>query len=299
MTSPVTTPATVPAQRPIPPSTNGLAVAALVVGIVAFFVGLIPILGLVLGATAVALGCLSLRRTIGRGLGITGLVLGALAGLTSLITTLALLAGLGQAASSTAGAADLDSSTPARVAATPAASAAPQAAASPRKAVTPKPRAGADYGGYPKSEARFVRIVETAAATYGRTTNEIKGARILSDRNADACRAAGTTVKKWVGSVHDIGATGDGHGWVEIEIAPTIVVETWNNSLSDAFDDTLISKSASYYDRLGNLEEGDRVAFSGRFVADDESCLRTTNLTKTFNAADPNFLFRFSNVRAR
>ena len=144
-----------------------------------------------------------------------------------------------------------------------------------------------------------MKIVERAAKDYEGTSNELKGARVLRDRDADACKATGgSEVKSWVGTIHDVGATGDGDGYLEVEIAPTIVVQTWNNSLSDAFDDTLIPQSASFYDRLSDLDEGAKVVFSGRFIASDDSCLDTANITKAFNAADPNFVFKFSNVRA-
>jgi hypothetical protein len=309
MTAPIAPAAAVqPPSRP-PHGSNGLAVAALVVGIVAFLVGLIPFLGLILGAVAVVLGVLALRRRFGRGPAITGVVLGAIAGLTGLISTLVLVVGLAAGGGSTAASVDgapADVATPAaaetKAPAQPEPSSPDPAATKPvaSKPAAPKPvAAGVDYGGYTKSENRFVKIVEAAAADYADTTNELKGARVLKHRDASSCEAVGSKVKSWVGTIHDVGATGDGDGYVEIEIAPTIVVQTWNNSFSDAFDSTLISSSSSFYDRLSDMEEGDKVVFSGKFVPSDGSCMETTNLTKTFNAADPNFLFRFSNIRAQ
>ncbi|WP_375387989.1 hypothetical protein [uncultured Amnibacterium sp.] len=305
MTSPVVPPPhTTEPNRPAR-SRNGLALAALIVGIVAFLIGLAPFAGLLAGATAVLLAVLALRRPLGRGPAIGGLALGAIAALTGLITTIVAIIGLASGASAVSANATL---APEAVAAPPAASpatqeptAAPAEAADEEDAdVEAAPEApGARYGGYVRSEKRFVSIVERAAHDYDATDNELKGAKVLKNRDSDACAAAGSKVKSWVGTIHDIGATGDGDGYIEIEIAPTIVVETWNNSLSDVFDDTLIPQSASFYDRLTDLEEGDEVVFSGSFVASDDSCLETTNLTKTFNAADPNFLFKFSNVRAQ
>lgn len=306
MSSPIAPPPySAPTTPPTTPS-NGLAVAALVVGIVAFLIGLLPVVGLLAGLVAVVLGVLALRRPSGRGPAIIGLALGAIAALTGLISTIVLVAGLatGGTTSAPSGAAAVVTPAPAatEVAASPAPSVPAVEPVEKTAAPEPKPepvKAGADYGGYPKSQARFVKIVERAADDYADTSNELKGAKVLKTRDRDACAAAGSKVKSWVGTVHGIGATGDGDGWVEIEVAPSIVIETWNNSLSDAFDSTLIPSSASFYDRLSDLDEGDKVVFSGKFVPADDSCLDTTNLTKTFNAADPNFLFRFTNVRAQ
>jgi hypothetical protein len=306
MTSPAAPPAYSPQPGRPPQPSNGLAVAALVVGIVAFLLGLLPIAGLLLGAGAIVLGVVALRRPNRKGLAILGLILGSVAALTSLVTTVALIAGLASGGSSAdAARAAADSAapgSPTAIAAEPTESAAPVETVAPqaKETATPKPEtAGVDYGGYPKSEARFVKVVEKAAEDYADTSNELKGAKILKSRDSDACEAAGSKVKSWVGTIHEVGATGDGDGYVEIEIAPSIVVETWNNALSDAFDDTLIPQSAAFFDRLSEMDEGDKVVFSGKLLPDDDSCLQTSNLTKAFNAADPNFLFRFSNIRAQ
>jgi hypothetical protein len=88
-----------PAQHEVPTvqqqiANNGYAVAALIVGIVAFFTGFIPIWGLFSGLTAVVLGMLALRKPTGRGLAVTGVVTGALAALTGLLVTAAFITSL-------------------------------------------------------------------------------------------------------------------------------------------------------------------------------------------------------------
>lgn len=75
----------------------GLAIAALVVGIVAFLSGWVPIWGLIAGAAAVLLGILALVRHQSKGLAIPGLILGGLAILTSLVTTIFMVVGIGVA----------------------------------------------------------------------------------------------------------------------------------------------------------------------------------------------------------
>jgi len=73
---------------------KGFALAALIVGIVAFMVGLVPVLGIILGAGAAALGTIALVKKQPKGLAVTGLALGGVALLVSLGTTIALGAGL-------------------------------------------------------------------------------------------------------------------------------------------------------------------------------------------------------------
>lgn len=66
-------------------ATNGLAVAAMVVGIVAFFSGWVPFWGLVAGIVAVVLGILALKKPAGKGMSITGIATGGVAIVTNLI----------------------------------------------------------------------------------------------------------------------------------------------------------------------------------------------------------------------
>jgi len=66
---------------------NGLAIAAMVVGIVSLTLGWVPFGGLVLGITAIVLGIVSMKKTHNKGMSITGIVTGSLATLWSLVIT--------------------------------------------------------------------------------------------------------------------------------------------------------------------------------------------------------------------
>lgn len=76
-----------PAQPPARSGASGWAIAALVVGIGAFLVGLVPVVGLLVALVGVALGVVALvrRRRVqsGLGLGVTGLALSGLAAVTN------------------------------------------------------------------------------------------------------------------------------------------------------------------------------------------------------------------------
>lgn len=94
-------------QYPLPPSAQpssrpvGLAIAALIVGIVAFLSGWVPVLGLLAGGVSVALGAIALAKKQSAGMAITGLILGGLAFLTSLVTTIIMIVSIGAAGSQT------------------------------------------------------------------------------------------------------------------------------------------------------------------------------------------------------
>ncbi len=71
------------------PGIGGLAITALVVGIVAFVLGWVPILGLILAVAGIVLGILALRTPRGRLFGIIAIVLSALAALAGILLLVA------------------------------------------------------------------------------------------------------------------------------------------------------------------------------------------------------------------
>lgn len=74
----------------LPAAPKGLAISALVVGIVGFLMGLLPIIGAIVGIAAVVLGAISLSKKQPKGFALTGLILGAVAAIASIGMTLGL-----------------------------------------------------------------------------------------------------------------------------------------------------------------------------------------------------------------
>lgn len=68
-------------------TTNGLAIASLVTGILAFLCGLF-FMGIIFGATAIVLGAIGLKKAGGKGLAIAGIITGAVGALSGAIFTI-------------------------------------------------------------------------------------------------------------------------------------------------------------------------------------------------------------------
>jgi hypothetical protein len=93
-----TTTTTTYGEPPRPGGAKGLALAALVVGIVAFLTGLVPVFGAIVGIAAIVLAVLALRKRQPKALAVTGLALGAVAVVASVLVTAGIGAVIGGAA---------------------------------------------------------------------------------------------------------------------------------------------------------------------------------------------------------
>lgn len=90
---------------------KGLALAALIVGIIAFLTGLLPVVGAIIGAVAIVLGIIALVKKQSKALSIPGIILGAVA----LITSIAVAAGLTAFMASSPSPVAVESSTPSAI----------------------------------------------------------------------------------------------------------------------------------------------------------------------------------------
>lgn len=95
-----TPPAEDQSQSNIPPimrknsSNNGLAIAAMVVGIIALLFGWAVFFGLILGIVAIVLGIVGLKKPAGKGMSIAGIVTGSIAALFNLVVIALLITGV-------------------------------------------------------------------------------------------------------------------------------------------------------------------------------------------------------------
>lgn len=297
-----------PASSPITPGPkNKLGLWALVLGIIALVFAVVPGLSFIAFIPAIgagvfgALGLLAKGKPHGKAL--SGTILGGVGLIVAISVSLATIAAL--PASQLAGA---DKPIPAAPESVPTKTAEPSATAkaTQKPIATPKPSpatppiAATPYGTYPANEAQFLNIFDGAKTAYVGAQTDLQRSQILANRATAMCALmTGGHVDNWVGKIHDIGANNDGFAYVEVEIAPSVAVQTWNNAFSDTGDNTLIKPEQAFFQTLVPMKTGTKITFSGDFLQESGSCLKKANLTETFYGIDPNFIFRFSNVVAQ
>jgi hypothetical protein len=72
---------------------------------------------------------------------------------------------------------------------------------------------------------------------------------------------------------------------------------TWNNSLSDIGDKTLIEPGTPLHNAAVQLNRNDTDIFSGAFIKGDKDCFRESSIIQRGSMIDPDWIFRFSSVR--
>ncbi len=149
----------------------------------------------------------------------------------------------------------------------------------------------------PAEQQALLQAVVTGRSGYEATDNELKQRQAQAVRS-EALRAAVPSLDatEWVGTIRSIDTNGEGKAVLELAIGDDTKVSTWNNAFSDLMDNTLIPMDSPMYETLVNLEEGDKVKFSGTFFKDSEQGLKESSLTFNGQMMTPNFVFKFSSI---
>ncbi|WP_316224977.1 MULTISPECIES: hypothetical protein [unclassified Bradyrhizobium] len=150
----------------------------------------------------------------------------------------------------------------------------------------------------PADQDRFIKIVEEARGNYQAADTDFRKGATRPARGKALCQfKSNRDVSDWIGKVTTLTTNGDGKGVVEISISDHITIKTWNNSLSDISDATLIEPGSSVFNQLGELHRGDKVKFSGGLSRSDTDCFREGSMTLQGSMTDPEFIMRFRSIQ--
>jgi hypothetical protein len=161
---------------------------------------------------------------------------------------------------------------------------------------TTKPDPVAAQG--PSDQMRFTSAVVSARTSYKRAPNELAAGGIRSGRQQAICNIViNQSASDRVGKITKLTSNGDGKGVISVSLAPDVQVSTWNNSLSDLGDHTLIDPNSSLFKALATMKVGDWVRFSGRFSSSGTDCVGEQSVTLQGSMTDPAFTMRFTYIK--
>jgi len=156
---------------------------------------------------------------------------------------------------------------------------------------------------YHKAQISFHLLNKPFLSRYDRAVNEIKKSTIYNE----ACSLRKSYLKNssfqftdWIGKIITI-STDQGGDVAYIKLVSKagefkMVYQTWNNRLSDVFDNTMLKRDSKVYNQVANLQEGDFVKFSGKFLSDEEKGVKEMSISERGCLRYPEFIIKFSNI---
>jgi hypothetical protein len=141
----------------------------------------------------------------------------------------------------------------------------------------------------PTDEAAFVQINEAAAQRWDEAANSIQREAMRGERDSALCSMS-KSVTRWTGTIERVGTYVTGEISLQVRIAPHIVLRT-EGDLQDA--GSKIARNTPLGSQVSTFEKGQRVAFSGQFLANARGCLDEASFTDSGSLHDPEFLFAF------
>jgi hypothetical protein len=107
---------------------------------------------------------------------------------------------------------------------------------------------GANAGDMPQDQRQFIDIVEHFDRAYAQADNEITKSATRLQRAKAICVAIRTpVVRNWTGTVFKISSNREGKGVLELTLSAHMRLTTWNDSVADIGDNTLINPNSPLF----------------------------------------------------
>jgi hypothetical protein len=155
----------------------------------------------------------------------------------------------------------------------------------------------------PPLQRSFTDMIQSFIPIYKSADTEVRKTNVRFERKDAIVRyfsgPAGLRFQGWVGKVQDLKTERDGEASFSIKLQDSkTVIGTWNNSVSDSFSHTMISRNDVLYPSLMDIKNGDEVTVSGTFLVEGagEDYVREESFTEEGSMTSPEFLVRFSKI---
>lgn len=149
----------------------------------------------------------------------------------------------------------------------------------------------------PRTQAAFLEAITSARQQYATAANDMAKGAARPARARQLCAALqGLSANNWVGKVSSLSTNGEGRGVLEIDIGSGATVKTWNNSLSDIADNTLIQPQSALFRDASRLKTEQAVHFDGTFISSQVDCVKESSLSLSGSIRSPEFIFVFRSI---
>lgn len=148
----------------------------------------------------------------------------------------------------------------------------------------------------PTKQKEFIKVINAQEENFKNAKNELLQSEVRLNRKLLIKETLNNLViDSWVGEIAHLSTNSEGQAILEILISPNIRLLTWNNMISDISFNTMIPINSNLFQKLKNLEVGQRVSFSGKFFY-GEDFIYEKSMTIKGSMKNPEFLFSFSDI---
>lgn len=153
----------------------------------------------------------------------------------------------------------------------------------------------------PDIQTQFENIIATYKEQYKQAETDLqKGYSRTQRKQAIQALNMRGKAKGWVGVIKKIGANNEGKAYVSVALNRDLQLKTWNNAVSDSFDNTLIPTNSPLYNSLLSMKQGQEVKFSGNFLmsnyTNEADYYKEGSLSTAGAMLSPEFLFQFDEI---
>lgn len=150
----------------------------------------------------------------------------------------------------------------------------------------------------PQEQTKFCDSVNDFTKKYAIAPNELKKSQLRVARKKELQDVlASLRFNDWVGELTELGTTTDGGACVSVRLHNSpIILKTWNNHISDLFDNSIIPINTPLYENISNLPKNCNVKINGTFRVSDEDFLKECSITEEGSMTEPEFIVNFNQI---
>jgi len=128
--------------------------------------------------------------------------------------------------------------------------------------------------------------------------NDIQRASSVSKRNRGIQEILQNkySFTNWEGAIREIDVVGESGIALTISLKCKVRIKTWNNTISDMGDRTIIDLDSSIGDFLANAYIGDKVKVSGTFIPGTDSHIYESSITERGRMTEPEYIVHFKKI---
>jgi hypothetical protein len=149
---------------------------------------------------------------------------------------------------------------------------------------------GSSRAPLPQREAEYIGIIQNTRRQYAaaRSVDARRNTRMAMQSAVHNFMGLSHKAQDWVGVFKDSKMNPDGTQSLEIEIAPGVIIATWDNPASDTTYYTRIKQFSALGKLIDDLQIGDDVTFSadliGTVVSSDDDMVARPQVIARFSA---------------